>query len=355
MEYFQPTSSDLRISRIGFGCAAVSGHDYGKVDRNQAISAIRKAWDEGVNLFDTADVYGFGYTEKILADALGTERHQAIITTKFGVNWDESARTYKDCSVRRMTEALEDSLRRLQLDCIPIYLVHQYDGITPLSDLMSALKECQKQGKIRYIGCSNFYLTVNCIMRNLINTRNEINLDCVDSEKISINDVLIKALGSALKEVPEANCSWQEDHIVMYGNIDISVAIAVEGGLYTPVIKNADNLGIREISDLMKDFVNRAKENTLSPDEYEGGNFTLSNLGMHGVDNFSAIINPPQAGILAIGSIRKMPLMVDDNIINSDVMSCQLSGDHRVLDGTIGAKLLHFFRLYVEHPSKMLL
>jgi len=193
-------------------------------------------------------------------------------------------------------------------------------------------------------------------MRNLINVRNEINLDCVDSEKVSINDLLIKALGNALKEVPEANCSWQEDHIVMYGNIDISVAVAVEGGLYTPVIRNADSLGIREISNLMKDFVKRAKANTLSSDEYEGGNFTLSNLGMHGVDNFSAIINPPQAGILAIGAIRKIPLMVDeDKIINSDVMSCQLSGDHRVLDGTIGAKLLHFFKLYIEHPSKMLL
>ena len=142
----------------------------------------------------------------------------------------------------------------------------------------------------------------------------------------------------------------------MYGNVDISVAVAVEGGLYTPVIRNADSLGIREISNIMKDFVKRAKANTLSSDEYEGGNFTLSNLGMHGVDNFSAIINPPQAGILAIGAIRKLPLMVDDDkIINSDVMSCQLSGDHRVLDGTIGAKLLHFFKLYIEHPSKMLL
>ena len=202
----------------------------------------------------------------------------------------------------------------------------------------------------------HFYLTIDCIMKNLLNVRNEINLDCNSSENVSINDILIKALGNALKEVPEANCSWQEDHIVMYGNIDISVAVAVEGGLYTPVIRNADSLGIREISNLMKDFVKRAKANTLSSDEYEGGNFTLSNLGMHGVDNFSAIINPPQAGILAIGAIRKIPLMVDeDKIINSDVMSCQLSGDHRVLDGTIGAKLLHFFKLYIEHPSKMLL
>lgn len=156
MEYFQPNFSDLRISRIGFGCAAISGHDYGKVEKSEAIGAIRKAWEGGVNLFDTADVYGFGDTEKILADALGSERHNAIITTKFGINWDESARTFRDCSVKRMTKALEDSLRRLRLDCIPIYLVHWYDGVTPLCDLMAALQECQKQGKIRYIGCSNF-------------------------------------------------------------------------------------------------------------------------------------------------------------------------------------------------------
>lgn len=156
MEYFQLASSDLKISRIGFGCAAISGHDYGRVDERESIDAIRKAWEEGINLFDTSDVYGFGYTEEILANALGNERHKALITTKFGINWDQSGRTYRDCSVKRMTQALENSIRRLRLDCIPIYMVHWYDGLTPLSDLMAALRECQKQGKIRYLGCSNF-------------------------------------------------------------------------------------------------------------------------------------------------------------------------------------------------------
>ena len=156
MEYFQLASSDLKISRIGFGCAAISGYDYGKVDERSAIEAIRKSWEKGVNLFDTSDVYGFGYTEKLLAKALGTERHNAIITTKFGVNWDNSGRTYKDCSVKRIVKALENSMRRLKLDCIPIYMVHWHDGLTPFQDLMVALKKCQKDGKIRYIGCSNF-------------------------------------------------------------------------------------------------------------------------------------------------------------------------------------------------------
>jgi aryl-alcohol dehydrogenase-like predicted oxidoreductase len=156
MEYLQLASSGLKISRIGFGCAAISGYDYGKVDDRESIDAIRKAWEAGVNLFDTSDVYGFGHVEEILAKALGNDRHEAIITTKFGINWDQSGKTFKDCSVKRMTWALEDSLRRLQVDCIPIYMVHWHDGVTPLPEIMEALGECQKQGKIRYLGCSNF-------------------------------------------------------------------------------------------------------------------------------------------------------------------------------------------------------
>jgi aryl-alcohol dehydrogenase-like predicted oxidoreductase len=143
MEYLQLASSGLKISRIGFGCAAISGYDYGKVDDRESIDAIRKAWEAGVNLFDTSDVYGFGHVEEILAKALGNDRHEAIITTKFGINWDQSGKTFKDCSVKRMTWALEDSLRRLQVDCIPIYMVHWHDGVTPLPEIMEALGEFQ--------------------------------------------------------------------------------------------------------------------------------------------------------------------------------------------------------------------
>lgn len=156
MEYFQLAPSYFKISRIGFGCAAISGYDYGKVDDGESIDAIRKAWEAGVNLFDTSDVYGFGHAEEILAKALGNDRHEAIIVTKFGIDWDPFGKTFKDCSVKRMTVALEDSLRRLKVDCIPIYMVHWYDGVTPLPEMMEALGECQKQGKIRYLGCSNF-------------------------------------------------------------------------------------------------------------------------------------------------------------------------------------------------------
>ena len=200
----------------------------------------------------------------------------------------------------------------------------------------------------------HFYLTVECSVEKLMTVRNDINIEADPENKISINDFIIKALANALQEVPEANCSWQNDHIIVYGNVDIGVAVAVEEGLYTPIIRNAENLGLQEISSLMKDYIIRAKSNKLSPEEYEGGNFTLSNLGMYGIDSFSAIINPPQSGIITTGAIKKIPL-VTDKILNTYVMKCQLSGDHRVIDGVVGAKLLQSFKSFVENPAKMLL
>jgi aryl-alcohol dehydrogenase-like predicted oxidoreductase len=156
MQYLPLAPSDLKVSRIGFGCAALSGYDYGPVDDRQSSHAIRTAWDAGVNLFDTSDVYGFGHAEEALAKALGQDRHEAIIATKFGIGWDSAGKTFRDCSVPRMRQALDDSLRRLQVEAIPIYMVHWHDGVTPLPELMAALADCQKQGKIRYLGCSNF-------------------------------------------------------------------------------------------------------------------------------------------------------------------------------------------------------
>ena len=200
----------------------------------------------------------------------------------------------------------------------------------------------------------HFYLTVECSVEKLMTVRNDINIEADPENKISINDFIIKALANALQEVPEANCSRQNDHIIIYGNVDIGVAVAVEEGLYTPIIRNAENLGLQEISSLMKDYIIRAKSNKLSPEEYEGGNFTLSNLGMYGIDSFSAIINPPQSGIITTGAIKKIPL-VTDKILNTYVMKCQLSGDHRVIDGVVGAKLLQSFKSFVENPAKMLL
>ena len=200
----------------------------------------------------------------------------------------------------------------------------------------------------------HFYLSVDCNVDDLVKGRELINKDLDLENKISINDIIIKALGISLSNIPDANCSWDNGEIIYFGSVDISVAIAVEGGLFTPILKNVEQLNLREISNKMKDFVSRANSGKLSPKEYEGGNFSLSNLGMYGIDNFSAIINPPQSGILAIGSIIKKPLVINDEIKILSCMTCKLSGDHRVIDGAVGAKLLKEFKSIIENPIKMI-
>ena len=156
MEYKRLGSTNLEISRIGFGCWAIGGHGYGNVDDSESIKAIQKALDMGVNFFDTANVYGFGHSEEILGKALGGKRNEVIVATKFGVNWDEDGKTFKDCSAKRIIEALDDSLQRLKIDCIPLYQIHWHDGKTPIEDVIGTLLKCRDAGKILYIGCCNF-------------------------------------------------------------------------------------------------------------------------------------------------------------------------------------------------------
>ena len=146
----------MTVSRLAFGCWAMGGHGYGTVDDAESIAAVKKALELGINFFDTADVYGFGHSERILSEALDSRRHDVVIATKFGVSWDDSGKTRKDCSPKRLVEALEGSLRRLRVECIPLYQIHWHDGITPVPDLMETLLRCREAGKIRYIGCSNF-------------------------------------------------------------------------------------------------------------------------------------------------------------------------------------------------------
>ena len=155
MEYKRLGSTNLKISRIGFGCWAMGGHGYGHVDDRESIEAVRKALDSGVNLFDTADIYGFGHSEKVLSEALGDQRNDVIIATKFGVSWDNHGKTFEDCSPRRVAEAVEGSLRRLRIDCIPLYQFHKHDGKTPVEDVMDALERCKQAGKILHVGCCN--------------------------------------------------------------------------------------------------------------------------------------------------------------------------------------------------------
>jgi pyruvate dehydrogenase E2 component (dihydrolipoamide acetyltransferase) len=200
----------------------------------------------------------------------------------------------------------------------------------------------------------HFYLSIDCNVDNLIKSREEINKTFNKELKISVNDFIIKAMATALFNVPEANCTWGKDEMIFFGSVDVSVAIAVEGGLYTPVIKNVNYLNLRDISKQMKDYVIKASAGKLLPEDYEGGNFSISNLGMYGIDSFSAIINPPQSGILAVGSISKKPVVIDNEVKICNIMTCQLSGDHRAIDGAVGARLLKEFKSLIENPVKMI-
>jgi myo-inositol catabolism protein IolS len=156
MEYRRLGTSDLEVSRISFGCWAIGGHGYGAVDDSVSKRAIWKALDLGISFFDTANVYGFGHSESLLSEALGELRHEVVIATKFGVNWDSEGKTYRDCSARSVMQSLEESLRRLKVDCIPLYQIHWHDGKTRIDEIMGTLKRCREAGKIKCIGCCNF-------------------------------------------------------------------------------------------------------------------------------------------------------------------------------------------------------
>jgi pyruvate dehydrogenase E2 component (dihydrolipoamide acetyltransferase) len=201
----------------------------------------------------------------------------------------------------------------------------------------------------------HFYLTVDCEIDELLKIRARLNHQA-EPDKISVNDFVIRACGLALREVPEANVSWLGDGMMrQLGSVDISVAVAIDGGLITPIVRNADQKGFLEISREMKDLAARARDGKLMPEEYQGGSFSISNLGMFGVKQFDAIINAPQAAILAVGAGEQRPVVRDGEIVPATVMSCTLSVDHRVVDGAVGARLLAAIKRYIEYPPAMLL
>ncbi|MDF2965493.1 MAG: branched-chain alpha-keto acid dehydrogenase subunit [Rickettsiaceae bacterium] len=201
----------------------------------------------------------------------------------------------------------------------------------------------------------HFYLTIECEVDKLLKVRQEMNDAATESNpyKLSVNDFVIQAVAKSLKAVPEANASWEEAAIKQYNNVDISVAVAIDGGLITPIIKNADMKSISQISNEMKDLAKRARENKLAPHEFQGGSFSISNLGMFGVKQFNAIINPPQSCILAVGASNERVVVKKGEMRIANVMDVTLSVDHRVVDGAVGAKFLAAFKNFIENPMTM--
>ena len=206
----------------------------------------------------------------------------------------------------------------------------------------------------------HFYLSLDCTLDNLLALRERLNLSAPRDKdgkpvwKVSVNDFVIKALAMALIKVPDANASWTETAMVKHKQADVGVAVAIPGGLITPVIRKAETKGLAQISTEMKDFAARARARKLMPHEYQGGASAVSNLGMFGITSFSAVINPPHATILAVGTGQRRPVVRGNDVVIEQQMSVTLSTDHRIVDGALGAELLGAFKAYIEEPGLML-
>jgi len=202
----------------------------------------------------------------------------------------------------------------------------------------------------------HYYLTAEIDMDRVLKLREVLNNKANGKFKLSVNDFVIKASALALKDVPEVNSSWHHDFIRQYKTADISVAVATPSGLITPIVPAAEAKGLAGISALVKELSQKAKENKLTPKEYQGGSFTISNLGMFGVSHFTAIINPPQSCILAVGTTEKKVVeKLAGEFATSNVLKATLSCDHRVVDGALGAQWMQKFKKYLEEPLNMLL
>jgi pyruvate dehydrogenase E2 component (dihydrolipoamide acetyltransferase) len=205
----------------------------------------------------------------------------------------------------------------------------------------------------------HFYVTMDIEIDALLKLRSQLNAkspkDGAGAFKLSVNDLVIKAAAVTLRRVPRVNASWTEDAIALYDDVDISVAVSIPEGLITPIVRRADQKGLAAISNEMKDLGARAKSGKLKPEEFQGGGFSISNMGMYGVRDFSAIINPPQAAILAVSAGQPRPVVKDGALAIATVMTCTLSVDHRVVDGALGAEWMAEFKRIMEDPMSLML
>lgn len=201
----------------------------------------------------------------------------------------------------------------------------------------------------------HFYLTIDCQLDDLMVVRKKLNEGLADQgKKVTVNDFVIKAVALALRDTPDANASWMGEAIRRYKHSDVAVAVAIPDGLVTPIIKKAELKSIVAVSDEMKSLAVKAKEGKLKPEEFQGGSFSISNLGMFGVKQFNAIINPPQSCIMAVGAGEQRPVIVEGQVTSKTMVTITLSSDHRVVDGKVGADFLAAFKRYMENPVLML-
>jgi pyruvate dehydrogenase E2 component (dihydrolipoamide acetyltransferase) len=235
----------------------------------------------------------------------------------------------------------------------------QYAQTTPNDEVIALSgmrKTIAKRLKDSKLNLPHFYLNADINARKLELFRAELNEFREKNlpetiPKVSVNDIILKAVASSLRLHPKVNASWQEDSVIQYGRVDVGVAVSLDGGLLTPVIRNTDKKSIFQISAEVKDLAKKARDRKLKPEEFSNGTFTISNLGMYGISRFTAIINEPESAILAVGAIEEKPVVEDGQVVAGKMLSLMLSCDHRVIDGAVGAEFLKTLRALLENPA----
>jgi pyruvate dehydrogenase E2 component (dihydrolipoamide acetyltransferase) len=232
--------------------------------------------------------------------------------------------------------------------------IHKPSGVESISETANNAmrKAIAKRLCASKFSAPHYYLSVELIMDNTIAFRTQFNT--LPETKISFNDIVLKAVSLSLKEHPQVNSQWFDDKITQNHHVHLGVAVAVDDGLIVPVVKFTDELDLRQIGSIVKDYALRARDKKLTPSEIEGSTFTVSNLGMFGIQEFTSIINQPNSAILSVGAIEKKPVVKDDTIVVGNTMKLTLACDHRTVDGATGAKFLQTLRMYIENPIRLL-
>ncbi len=300
--------------------------------------AKRLAKEAGINL---ADVAGSGPNGRIVKADIEGYTPSAQPAPKTTAQAPQSAST----EVGSVRSGGADYLAKLGVEA----------GTYSLEPLDGMRKVIAKRLSASNNNVPDFPLLVDCEIDALLAMRKELNGQAPEGVKISVNDMLIRAAALALKAVPAANASFTPDGIAYHNNADVAVAVAIDGGLITPIVRHAENKGLSTISVEMKDLAGRAREKKLKPQEYQGGTFSISNLGMMGIKSFGSIINEPHGMILSVGAGGPRPVVKDGALAIATVMTVNLTCDHRVVDGALGAEWLGVFKRYVESPITMML
>ena len=200
----------------------------------------------------------------------------------------------------------------------------------------------------------HFYLSISCQMDKIVEIREQLNESIAIGQKLSINDILVFTIAKAVLKVPEVNRRWTEESAIENSSVDVSVAVSTDAGLLTPIVRNVETKTLFEVASDISKLIDKARSGKLLPEEYDGGSLTISNLGMYGVESFSAIINPPQSVILAVGAITPQAIVKNGELAIAEVMSITLSADHRIIDGVIGARFLQALKQLLESPYLLL-